>query len=196
MNPDIRLLSTAIRLEPNDRAALMAYIPGFLSPQECRQVVELAAGCPEHEGLVGSDGDKASIRKSNIRIILPRPENEWLFAKIEAAALHLNKEYKYDLKGFYEGMQFATYERDGHYGWHSDFGRGVYSVRKLSLAIQLSDPSEYEGGEFEFMASKEPAPKEIGSLIAFPSFLVHRVCPVTRGKRMSLVSWISGPAFR
>ena len=196
MNTDIRLLSTTTRLEPNDRAAMMAYIPGFLSPQECRQVIELAGNYPESEGLVGTGGDKASIRDSTIRIILPGPDNEWLFAKIEAAALHLNKEYKYDLRGFYEGMQFATYDRDGHYGWHSDYGRGVYSVRKLSLAVQLSDPDEYDGGDFEFMATNEPAPRQIGSLIAFPSFLVHRVCPVTRGRRMSLVSWISGPPFR
>lgn len=196
MSNNIRLLSTATQLRPNDRSALMVYAPGLLTAEECLRAIELSKDIYGNEGRVGISGNRQAIRKSTVRFIMPDPENEWLFRKIDSAVLLLNKEYKYDLRGFYEGMQVATYDRDGHYDWHSDHGRGAYSVRKLSLAIQLSDPNDYEGGEFEFMATNEPAPKEIGSLIAFPSFLVHRVRPVTKGRRMSLVSWISGPPFR
>jgi PKHD-type hydroxylase len=64
------------------------------------------------------------------------------------------------------------------------------------MSVQLSEPDEYEGGELEFLNFEQPIPKDIGSLIVFPSYLVHRVNPVTRGLRRSMVSWISGPPFR
>lgn len=196
MNHNVRLLNTTTQLTQNDRAALMVYVSNFLSPDECSRVVELSQSLSIHGGRVGPDGALQQIRNSTVQFLSPTPESEWLYSKFEAAILELNKGFQYDLKGFYEGMQVATYTSDGHYNWHSDFGRGVYSVRKLSFSVQLSNPEEYEGGELEFMASREPAPRQQGTLIAFPSFLVHRVRPVTQGKRMSLVSWISGPPFR
>jgi len=63
--------------------------------------------------------------------------------------------------------------------------------------VQLSNPADYEGGEFEFLlVTDELGPRSRGSLIAFPSYLAHRVRPVTSGTRLSLVSWIGGPPFR
>jgi PKHD-type hydroxylase len=79
-----------------------------------------------------------------------------------------------------------------------DIGHGSGSLRKISVVIQLSDPTEYEGGELQVMNGEEPyrvCNKEKGSLIMFPSFLLHRVTPVTKGCRRSLVLWISGPPF-
>ena len=98
--------------------------------------------------------------------------------------------------GFFEGVQVASYSGGGHYGWHMDVGQGVVSTRKLSISVQLSDPADYDGGELEFLASGDCGPRTQGTLIAFPSFLVHRVRPVTRGTRWSLVSWVAGPSFR
>ena len=71
------------------------------------------------------------------------------------------------------------------------------SARKLSLSVQLSDGADYDGGDLRFPGpTDEPAPRERGALIAFPSFVTHRVEPVTRAERLSLVSWISGRPFR
>jgi PKHD-type hydroxylase len=65
------------------------------------------------------------------------------------------------------------------------------------MSIQLTDGSKYEGGDLRFQtATDEPAPRGVGSLVVFPSYLVHRVDPVTKGARLSLVSWIAGPPFR
>jgi len=113
----------------------------------------------------------------------------------------LNEGYGYQLTGFMEGAQIAWYEAggaggDGHYDWHVDIGPGPYSLRKLSMSVQLSDPADYDGGELEFMASAESGIRTRGSLIVFPSFLQHRVTPVTRGIRASMVSWIAGPPYR
>ena len=71
-------------------------------------------------------------------------------------------------------------------------------IRKLSLSIQLSDPSSYEGGELVLYVGEEgiTVPKEQGKLIAFPSFTLHEVKPVTKGERYSLVAWITGPQFK
>ncbi|MCK6649860.1 MAG: 2OG-Fe(II) oxygenase, partial [Bacteroidia bacterium] len=70
--------------------------------------------------------------------------------------------------------------------------------RKLSISVQLSDAVEYEGGELQFMINQNivTAPKEKGTAIIFPSFALHRVLPVTKGNRMSIVGWIAGPAYR
>jgi PKHD-type hydroxylase len=70
--------------------------------------------------------------------------------------------------------------------------------RKLSVVLQLSDPSEYEGGDLEIMNCSEPTQvkKEKGLVTAFPSFMLHRVTPVTKGIRRTLVVWLTGPRFR
>ena len=101
-------------------------------------------------------------------------------------------------------MQYTNYDSsiEGHYGWHqdTDFLEEGYDARKVSVVIQLSDPSEYEGGEFQFYIEEEivspPQFKTKGTVIVFPSFLKHRVTKVTKGSRNSLVSWIMGPHFK
>ena len=78
-----------------------------------------------------------------------------------------------------------------------DFGNDATSTRKLSVSVQLSDPSEYEGGDLELMVNRNyiKVPKEKGTIIFFPSYLTHRVTKVTSGKRNSLVAWFHGPSF-
>ena len=110
--------------------------------------------------------------------------------------MQINQTYRFELYGFFEGAQIATYTEGGHYKWHIDVGSELSSNRKLSVTVQLTDPTEYEGGGLEFMNVDQTVSRAIGSLIVFPSFLMHRVVPVTRGTRQSMVTWISGPPFR
>ena len=72
------------------------------------------------------------------------------------------------------------------------------TTRKLSITVQLSDATEYEGGELQFMVNQNiiTAPKEKGTAIIFPSFCLHRVTPVIKGSRKSIVGWIAGPPYR
>jgi len=120
----------------------------------------------------------------------------WLFAKLNLAVNQLNRAYQYDLKGLFDGIQIASYSRGGKYDWHMDLGPAKNSSRKLSLSVQLSENDSYKGGNLEFANIPEKADREISSLIAFPSFLQHRVTPVTRGVRHSLVAWIHVHPFR
>jgi PKHD-type hydroxylase len=97
-----------------------------------------------------------------------------------------------------QGLQFTRYQAPGeHYEWHIDRGMQT-GTRKLSLSLQLSDPDDYEGGDLEMWFGGEPtkASRERGMMTFFPSYVMHRVTPVTKGVRYSLVCWISGPPFK
>jgi PKHD-type hydroxylase len=110
--------------------------------------------------------------------------------------------FQFDLYGFNEDMQYTVYdgEQQGHYTWHlDDSGKNTQrGPRKLSLVIQLSDPSDYEGGELQLQTGPDPTivDKAKGLVAAFPSYTLHRATPVTKGIRKTLVVWITGPAFR
>jgi PKHD-type hydroxylase len=113
--------------------------------------------------------------------------------------LSLNKQFfRFDLEGFGEGFQFTKYEAPaGKYDVHIDKSFGK-NIRKLSIVVQLSDPTEYEGGDLCIQTCNNPqfARKEQGFLVAFPSYVLHGVQPVTSGTRYSLVAWLTGPPFR
>jgi PKHD-type hydroxylase len=195
-NKPFRQIPGAKPLVQNDIITLIAYLPSFFSAEECRKICALADAEKQHIGNIGR-GLSADIRKSEVSYVFPTEHSRWVFDKLEHILLDLNSDYKFDLNGFHEGFQVAEYSAPGgHYSWHNDIGTGQFSTRKLSMSVQLSDVGDYEGGELQFADSTQPAPKEIGSLIVFPSFLTHRVKPVTAGTRKSMVSWVSGPAFK
>ena len=142
------------------------------------------------------------IRKNKISWLEVNEESKDLYIKISNIVQQLNEKfYKYDLTEM-EDLQYAEYQSDalGHYTTHSDDGYKYNLFRKLSLSIQLSDESEYQGGELLFyrFSKKNPAvaPKGKGTLILFPSYVLHEVTPVTEGLRKSLVSWVVGPRFK
>ena len=133
------------------------------------------------------------------------PHNDivpWLYDRMAWVARQLNGQfYKFDVSGFQEDMQYTVYDsvESGHYTWHMDAGSSeARPPRKLSMVLQLSDPSDYEGGELEVMSSATPTAvtKQRGLITAFPSYMMHRVTPVTSGKRKTIVVWVTGPAFK
>ena len=99
-------------------------------------------------------------------------------------------------------VQYTEYhaDEDGHYDWHHDINWNENNGldRKLSVTVQLSNPDEYEGGNFEFGECQTPQQemKTKGTVLVFPSYLRHKVSPVTKGVRKSLVAWFEGPQWR
>ena len=187
------------------------YWPAKLSPEFCDQIVSTAKEFPVVDGLIGHGGKSAvhnsEYRRSSLRW-LPRFDSRLfgLFGTMELLFHEGNKNaFGFDLSLFHE-IQFTEYHATnaGHYDWHHDtYWSGPKLVqRKLSMVIQLSDPKEYDGGRFEVNiedCQEAPDPSAIlakGTVIVFPSFLRHRVTPVTKGTRYSLVSWYEGPCFR
>ncbi|TDJ34852.1 MAG: 2OG-Fe(II) oxygenase, partial [Gammaproteobacteria bacterium] len=141
---------------------------------------------------------ESEVRDSDICFLWPGSENAWLFERLQQLTEQVNRAYQFELRGFFEGVQITHYAgTGGHYGWHMDLGTGPFSARKLTITVQLSDPESYDGGELEFTsANLQDEARRQGAAVVFPSFMTHRVNPVTRGERWSMVCWISGDAFR
>ena len=170
------------------------------SPEECATLVN--AKFPTAPGLT-EDGRNTEVRKSQVFWIPKTQEWAELYQKIMNLVGQANKEFfNFDITSLTENLQYTEYDESygGHYDWHFDIGAGALNCgRKLSVAIQLSDPSDYEGGELQFSLDGDRtvvAEKEQGTMVIFPSYLRHRVTPVTKGRRRSLVTWITGPPFR
>lgn len=144
---------------------------------------------------------KDDQRSSKVSWISHTKEGAWIYDRMAEVARGLNARfYDFDLYGFVEDMQFTIYngEEGSHYTWHIDMADSAPSPRKLSMTLQLSEPSDYEGGELQIWADKEPVTisKKKGFIAMFPSYVLHRVTPVTKGVRCSLVVWVAGPAFK
>lgn len=146
----------------------------------------------------GAGTIRTDVRRSSVSWADINPENAWVFKKLAYIGASLNAQYYgFDLTGFGEGLQLTNYDgtEEGMYTWHQDYAALV--CRKLTLVVQLSDPSEYEGGELQISTGPvHTVKKQRGFVAAFPSWALHQVTPVTKGTRQSLVAWISGPDFK
>lgn len=181
-----------------DNIETWAYVEQIFTKEQCEQIVKLGESLlPDTASTFG--GKRLDVRDSKVSWITPSKDSEWLFRHMTDTVLHLNnKFFNFDLDGFGEGFQFTKYEAPaGKYDLHLDktYKQGI---RKLSVVVQLSNPDDYEGGELCIQTSNEPfaVDKKQGYLVAFPSYTLHGVRPVTRGTRYSLVSWLTGPAFK
>jgi len=114
----------------------------------------------------------------------------------QANALH----WQYDLTDYFDMFHYIRYVAPtGHFTWHRDSGDQWRRVhRKISCAVILSDPEEYEGGHFQYFDGDEMTvnTRQAGDMIVFPAYLQHRVTPVTKGVRRSMVCWAGGPKLR
>lgn len=182
------------RLIENDHLVLPQTIPNLFSSEECERIISCSEIEQDAYGVVGEVGVN-QLRDSRIKWLFPDETTEWMFARLDKAAVHANKLYHYSLSGFFQGVQIATYTNGGYYGWHIDIGKGNQSTRKLSISVQLSESDDYEGGDLEFLMIDKKASRRRGDATIFPSFLVHKVNPVISGTRISMVSWIGGDAF-
>lgn len=149
------------------------------------------------DGKLGM-GAIANYRRSKITFIPRTWEFSDIYLKIFNCIQSINNDYfKFNLTEM-ENAQYTEYDESykGHYDWHIDVGP-EHPTRKLTIVIQLSDPIEYEGGELQLHTGGpfRVCDKTKGTIIIFPSFLLHRVTPVTKGIRRTLVLWVSGPPF-
>ena len=190
------LLSSVAKLKEKNSIISPAASKGLFTPEECDEIIRLGLAIPEEQAVAGFPDARPTDRNSKLHWMYPDPKYKWIYDRMDAAVQGSNIGYEFDLVGFMSGIQFTKYNVGDFYDWHLDIGGGGYSTRKLSLTVQLTDPSEYEGGNLEFMFAPEFQSRERGSITVFPSFLPHRVTPVTRGQRMCLVTWVDGHAFR
>lgn len=172
-----------------------------LSKEFCDLVIKETDWTKKQKGTVFNDGNPGVNEKTRITDVV------WVdsMSPIGCVALtYINSAnaqagWNYNISSI-EDIQIGRYEESGHYAWHTDsFAPDENNIqRKLSVSIQLNNPSEYKGGEFEFkeLPEKEQPKLLQGSVLVFPSFLHHRVTPITSGTRYSAVTWVNGPAFK
>jgi len=144
---------------------------------------------------------KKEIRSSSIKWIPKTDEWQWLYEKLMRMAEEANSIWKFNLVSADESIQYTEYydTAEGHYDWHQDIGPGSGSLRKISITVQLSEPNEYEGGEFEMWSGGKSivtAEKGAGVVFMFPSYMMHRVKKITKGTRKSFVLWVGGDHYR
>ena len=173
-----------------------------LSTEAINGIISLCEQLPAEEALFdGKALDHA--RRSELRWVPKQKETQPIFDLISFIFNEANTDFKVDIIPDIFPIQYTTYHaaNQGHYEFHSDVhwpSRNNLD-RKLSFVMQLSDPDEYTGGQFQFQHLNDfPYHQFVakGSILVFPSALFHRVTPVTSGTRRSLVSWIEGPCWR
>ncbi|MGR3496098.1 2OG-Fe(II) oxygenase [Citreimonas sp.] len=177
-------------------------IPDAFSAGDCARIIEMVSNAePSDARLVGRQRDH-NLRRADLVWIDDIAGASWVMDRVVDAVAEANRQvYHFDIEGFDESAQVARYgaEREGHFDWHADIGDGrLASRRKLTMVVQLSDPDDYVGGVLEIMPSAQvsEACKTRGAATLFPSYLLHRVTPVSVGARHSLTIWAHGPAFR
>jgi PKHD-type hydroxylase len=173
------------------------------SDEELARIVKYGDSLSKEQAIVNKADVTREIRESKVAWLGQNQETEWIYDKLACVIRNLNGQfYNFDMYGFVEDIQYTVYDGDsnGHYTWHQDWGgtSDSLSPRKLSMVLQLSDPEEFEGGDLEIMSSASPVSvtKQRGLIAVFPSFMLHRVTPVTKGIRRTLVIWATGPSFK
>lgn len=181
-----------------DPVHMWAWQDSVFTPDECDEIVEIGERQNMTRGAT-FDERRDNYRDSFVTFLFPSIVTEWVFQRIATTAqMFTDRYFGFDLTGIQEGIQFTRYSAPGeHYSEHTDSSHGT-AIRKLSLVIQLTDPAEYDGGRLELLHLAEPTEMSTrqGTALAFPSYTLHRVTPVTEGVRHSLVVWVTGPAFR
>jgi PKHD-type hydroxylase len=177
-------------------------VPEAFSPSECDRIVEVAnSATPRDAKLVRQQKDH-NYRRAQLVWLDEQPDTEWVMDRIIDLVRVANRDiFDFDVTEFAESAQVATYHASagGHFDWHSDIGEGrLAERRKLTMVVQLSEPDGYKGGKLEVMTGRDTlaAPLPRGTATFFPSFMMHRVSPVTSGTRQSLTIWCHGTPFR
>ena len=171
---------------------------------ELAKIESNVAKLPFNNATTAGGHDK-KLRSSSVKWIPQNDDWYWLYETLADYATQANFAlWNFDLHQIPEQIQYTEYyaTEQGHYDWHADIGPGLLSKRKISITVQLSEPDEYEGGDMEVFkggSMKGPfdqAPRKAGCVFIFPSFMMHRVAPVTKGTRKSFVLWLGGNHYK
>jgi len=174
----------------------------IFNEEELEKIIIVGKRLTKERAQTGGHGeDCLDIRRSHVSWITINDYTKFIYSKISQAVNDTNEKFfNFDLT-MLERLQFTEYSSNelGFYEQHVDplVWCNPHN-RKLSFVLQLSDPSEYEGGELKLYTAKDPIviKKTRGLAVFFPSYVLHEVTPVTEGTRHSLVGWVHGPSFK
>ena len=176
-----------------------AYWEGFFTDEELVKILALPEWSATKKASVGDTVHGSVNYKTRISDVA------WLeiYDKIANTIARVNSEFfRFELTGMHEAIQLGIYSgsENGHYEWHCDEGgKSAHVYRKLSMALLLTDPNTFEGGQLQLKYDTDEVKtveQKKGRAWFFPSYTLHRVAPVTKGVRKSLVVWVEGPKFK
>ena len=188
--------------EPRWKSYIVETTKPIFTPEQCQDIIKIGRSMPPQVGQVGGGkGGEVNTKTRTSHISwIPFGALEPMYRKLEQVMHQTNRNHF----GF-EGMQltelaqYTEYPEGGYYQWHQDNDVNMEKeppVRKISMTLLLSHENEFEGGELELISPGKKASVKQGHAVFFASFISHRVAPVTRGLRKSLVVWFGGTPFK
>ena len=193
-------------IEPVWKSYIATTAYPVLNPQQCDELIRIGQSEPQIKGKTSmNDADSQKYRKSTISWI-PFTKAVPLYKVISQWVERINNNsFGFDTIQLTEAGQYAEYSKGGFYNWHMDSSTKMITmppVRKISMTLLLNDPKEFEGGYLQIFcdnlldSEKSKIKIERGYAVFFASFLLHRVTPITKGNRKSLVMWFGGTPLK
>jgi len=196
-------------LEPHWKCYIITTAQPILTPQQCDELIRIGQSEPKINASIGTGNKNEKVDNSYRKSII-----SWIpFAKAIpiyqiigewVSRINMNS-FGFDTVQLTERGQYAEYSKGGFYNWHMDSNTemsAMPTVRKISMTLLLSDPKDFEGGDLELFcgetldSEKNKFKLKQGYAVFFASFLLHRVMPVIKGNRKSLVMWFGGSPLR
>jgi PKHD-type hydroxylase len=191
--------------EPRWKSYIVQTNQPIFTPLQCKMVIEAGREEPRKNAQVGAEkGKKEGVLDTEIRTShiswIPFKKMPEMYKDIERTMLKTNNNH-FGFEGMQitEMAQYTEYPEGGFYDWHVDNYDNCQHeppVRKISMTCLLSPENEFEGGDLELIKSGQAVKLKQGQAAFFASFIRHRVAPVTKGIRRSLVMWFGGPPFK
>jgi PKHD-type hydroxylase len=185
-----------IHTEPNWKSYMVETTEPIFTPEQCEIISKLGRAMPPQDAQVGTPGGGAHDTKTRLSHIswipFDQPDSIQMYKKLEDVMHKTNMAIN-------EQAQYTEYPEGGFYDWHMDCDLVMNKeppIRKISMTLVLSHESEFEGGGLELGKKDNIIKPKQGHAIFFASFITHRVVPITRGLRKSLVMWFGGESFR
>ena len=191
--------------EPKWKSLMANTTSPIFRPAQCQNIIDMGHQQKSEEAKVGHINVKGGKHDTDKRITtiswIPFKALPDMYKIIESTMNQVNRNhFGYEGMEISEPAQFTEYPKGGFYDWHMDAEVNCQyepPVRKISMTILLSDPSEFVGGDLEFMTEGNKPPQLLqGQAIFFCSLIRHRVSKVKKGVRRSLVQWFGGPPFK
>ena len=204
-------------LEPRWKSYIVSTNQAIFTPEQCDHIIRMGQSCEQLDAKVGTatktqdTDDPSKVKntgtndhKKRITTIswLPfnSPETQPMYQKLDQWVKNINgNHFGFDGIQITENAQYTEYPTGAFYEWHTDNDTDMRMqppVRKISMTLLLSDENDFEGGDLEMIDDAKRPKMKRGHAIFFASFIRHRVTPVTKGNRKSLVMWFGGPPFK
>jgi PKHD-type hydroxylase len=191
--------------EPRWRSFIVETTSPVFTPEQCQLIINAGRAEPKQDAEIGNGkGIRGGVidtktRTSHISWI-PFKKMPEMYSIIEKIMKATNgNHFGFDGMTITEPAQYTEYPEGGFYDWHVDNDVNMQHeppVRKISMTLLLSSESDFEGGDLELMSEGKIGKLKQGQAIFFASFIRHRVKPVIRGNRKSLVMWFGGTPFK